>query len=71
MRDLYIAAAQLTHQLHVVIARHAERLTRLHHGHHKPQNVRDFGTAIDQIADENRFLPRAESPMRQLLRLIS
>jgi len=38
--DLYASAAQGTHQLVLVVARHAQRVAGADHAHHEPQHPR-------------------------------
>ena len=49
--------SQLPQQLHLVVAGHAERGPGLDHPHHEPQDARDVGAAIDEIAEEDRLAP--------------
>src|SRR4051794_19822828 len=55
VRDLHVAALQLTDELHIMVAGDAERRVRLHHAHHKPQDIRYARTAIHQITNEYSF----------------
>src|SRR5579862_1258971 len=53
MSDFDLFSAQFSHEFYVMISGHAECSSRLHHPHHKPQNLHDFWPAIDKITDEN------------------
>jgi hypothetical protein len=55
VRELHIAAAELAHELHVVVARDAEGGTRADHSHHEPQHVGRPRPAVDEVADEYGF----------------
>ena len=44
VRNLHIPPPQLPHQLHIVIARHAQGVAGLHHVHYQPQYLRSLGT---------------------------
>ena len=50
-------AAQLAHQLHVVVARHAERRAGLDHVHHEPQHPGDLRPAVHEVAEEDALRP--------------
>jgi hypothetical protein len=55
MADLHIAPAQLLHQLHIVVARHRQRLPGHDHGHHQAQHARRARAAIHQVAQKNHL----------------
>ena len=55
VRDLHVLAPQLAHQLHVVVAGHAERRSGLDHAHHQPQHVGNLRPAVHQVAEEDRL----------------
>ena len=55
MRNLNIFAAQLTQEFHVVITGEAQRGSGFDHSHCKSESLRNFRTAINEIADKNRF----------------
>src|SRR5207253_5815208 len=48
-------AAQLAHQLHVVIAGDTQRASVRDHVAHEPHGIKDARPAIDQVADEDGF----------------
>jgi hypothetical protein len=53
--DLHISAAELLRQLDVVIAGDADGGAGLDHAHGEAEHRRDFGAAVDEVADEDRF----------------
>ena len=53
VRDLHVPPAQLAHQLHVVIARHAKRRPGVDHGAHQAHGVEDARPAVDQVPEED------------------
>ncbi len=53
VRDLHVPAAQLLHELEIVVARDGERSTRIHHRHRRAQYVRNAGTTIHEVAEED------------------
>src|SRR5688572_15094095 len=55
MGDLDVAAAQGTHQLHVVVSRHAQGGTRLDHAHDEPEHRRRRRPAVGQVTHEYRL----------------
>ncbi len=55
--DAHVLAAQLPHQLDVVIARHRQGGALRRHRHDQPQHLGHLGAAVDQIADEDRLAP--------------
>src|SRR5688572_14487754 len=55
VRNLHILAAQLAHQLHIVIAGNTESGARRDHVADKPNTVEDARATIHEIADEDRL----------------
>jgi hypothetical protein len=62
MGDLHVAAAQLAHELHVVIARDSKRVARGDHTHNDSQDVGNARAAIDEIAEKDRLPTRWMRP---------
>jgi hypothetical protein len=56
--DAHVFAAQLPHQLDVVVARDREPGALGGHRHDEPQDVGHLRTSVDQVADEDRLAPR-------------
>src|SRR6516225_918694 len=57
VRDVHVAAVKLAHQLLVVVAKNAERVTCVHHGHDQPEDVGGAWSPIDQIAEKEGLSP--------------
>ena len=55
VRDLHCFSRQLSQELGVVIARHADGLARFRHIHHQPQYVRRARAAINVVSHKDRF----------------
>src|SRR5712691_8860790 len=53
MRDPHVTAAKLPHELHVVIAGHAQRCARRAHVHDETQHLWSLRSAVDEIAQEH------------------
>src|SRR5262245_57110973 len=58
MGQVYLFAAQLAQEFHIVIAGHAQGVSRCNHLHHETQYGANMRTAIDEVAEENRFPAR-------------
>ena len=58
VRDLHVATAQGADELVLVVACHAERVARADHAHDQPEHARRVGSAVDQVADEDRAAVR-------------
>ena len=52
-RDLHVPAAQLTHELHVVVAGDAQGRPGPDHVPHQTDRVEDARAAVHQVADED------------------
>ena len=57
MRDLNVLAPDFAHELHVMIAWHAQRRPRIHGFQHQPNHVGNFWPAINQVADKHELAP--------------
>ena len=55
VRDLHVLAPELSQQLHVVVAGHAEGRAMDDHVPHQPHGVEDAGAAVHQVAEEDRL----------------
>src|SRR5438128_6285910 len=55
MRHLYIAALQGTHELLLMVARHAKCSAGGNGAHHKSQHARCIGAAVDQVAEKDQL----------------
>src|SRR5688500_16550029 len=53
MRQLRVLAAQLSHQLHVVVAGHAVRRLGRNHSHDELENIGNPWSSIDEVAKEH------------------
>src|SRR5260370_14339292 len=66
MSDLHILSTELAQELHLVVARHAERRSCLDHVHHQSKHTRYIRSAIDEISEEHD-LPALRVPAVRLL----
>ena len=55
VRDLNVAPAELAHELHVVIARHAQRRAAGDGVHRELEHLGDFRPSIHEVADEDEL----------------
>ncbi len=53
VRVLHLAALEVPAELVLVVAGHAQRVARLHHGHHAAQHGGAVRPAVDEVADED------------------
>ena len=58
VRDLYVPAAELSQQLHVVVAGHAVARAVDHHPHDEADDIRRLRPAIHEIAKEDGLAAR-------------
>jgi hypothetical protein len=56
--DAHVAAPELAHELHVVVARHADRRAGGAHVHDEPQHLGGPRAAVDEVAEEGGLAPR-------------
>ena len=57
VRHLHVFAEQIFHQLHIMVARNANRVSALHHRHNEPQHFNILWTAVAKVAEEGGFPP--------------
>ena len=60
--DLHLLAAEPAHELHIVVARDAERRSRRHHIANDAESIENMRSAIHKIAEEDRPPARRVSP---------
>ncbi len=55
VRDRDVLAAQLAHELDIVVAGHAQRVAAFHHAHDEAQHAGTVRSAVNEVAQKHRL----------------